>query len=100
MPKGVEHVYGCGVGGTPAQVREPQMPKGVEHNRAQVEVLRSTMCENLRCRKALSTKGSAKVSVHAEVREPQMPKGVEHHAYNVTLNPQPVGARTSDAERR
>ncbi len=61
------------------RVREPQMPKGVEHPRKAAPPAETLSCENLRCRKALSTCTCPGCRIQRpRVREPQMPKGVEH----------------------
>ncbi len=55
------------------------MPKGVEHRVPTLLPEPIRQCENLRCRKALSTRlRKATLRFSFEVREPQMLKGVEH----------------------
>ena len=82
MPKGVEHMGNLGGRPVKLKVREPQMPKGVEHIVAVCPApVESFQCENLRCRKALSTLTTGSFLIGCPtVREPQMPKGVEHMA--------------------
>ena len=103
---------------------ESQMPKGVEHEGHRSVGFQLNRCQNLRCRKALSTSGTCgwPFGQH-EMPESQMPKGVEHgirplyevrpdlmpesqmpkgveHWPPVTVRQALSYARISDAERR
>ncbi len=117
MPKGVEHTtFSVAPPVIHPQVREPQMPKGVEHAPTGTwSAADGSLCENLRCRKALSTRGClsnwgrpwrrcenlrcrkalstsptlSEGGTPHPMREPQMPKGVEHSAC-MSFCPEPM----------